>query len=119
MQGVYVIGINMNRFGNHPPKTVRSTPEKVVLEALKDAGIAKEEVQAASFVNAFSSMSNNQHSIRGQVVFRGMGLGGIPVTNVENACAGASTGLHLACTGIRAGMHDEAIAAGSETLTRG
>jgi acetyl-CoA acetyltransferase len=46
-----------------------------------------------------------------------MGIDRIPVTNVENACAGASTALHLACTGIRAGMFEVALAVGSEKLT--
>jgi acetyl-CoA acyltransferase len=46
-----------------------------------------------------------------------MGVEAIPVTNVENACAGASTALHLAYTGIRAGMYDTAIAIGSEKIT--
>ena len=45
---------------------------------------------------------------------RNMGVGNIPITNVENACAGGSTALHLAYTGIRAGMYDVALAIGSE-----
>ena len=48
---------------------------------------------------------------------RHMGVGNIPVTNVENACAGGSTALHLAYTGIRAGMYDVAMAVGSEKIT--
>ena len=46
-----------------------------------------------------------------------MGIDAIPVTNVENACAGASTALHLAYTGVRAGMVDVALAVGSEKIT--
>ena len=46
-----------------------------------------------------------------------MGVGSIPVTNVENACAGGSTALHAACTGIKAGMYDVALAVGSEKIT--
>jgi acetyl-CoA acetyltransferase len=46
-----------------------------------------------------------------------MGVGSIPVTNVENACAGGSTALHVACTGIKAGMYDVALAVGSEKIT--
>ena len=62
-------------------------------------------------------MFDNQHSIRGEVVLRSMGIEAIPVTNVENACAGASTALHLAYTGIRAGMYEVALALGSEKIT--
>ena len=117
MQDVYIIGIGMNRFGKYPGETVRTMAEKVILQALEDAGIGKEDLQAGYFSNTFWGMFDNQHSIRGQVVFRGMGIDRIPVTNVENACAGASTALHLAYTGIRAGMFDVAIAVGSEKLT--
>jgi acetyl-CoA acyltransferase len=48
---------------------------------------------------------------------RGMGIDKIPVTNVENACAGGSTALHLAATGISAGMYDVALALGSEKIS--
>lgn len=117
MQDVYIIGIGMNRFGKYPKETVRTMAEKVIRQALEDAGIKKQDLQAGYFSNTFWGMFDDQHSIRGQVVFRGMGIDRIPLTNVENACAGASTALHLAYTGIRAGMFDVAIAVGSEKLT--
>jgi acetyl-CoA acetyltransferase len=85
--------------------------------ALEDAGLKKKDIQAAFFSNTFWGMFSNQHSIKGQVVMRSMGIDQIPVTNVENACAGASTALHLAYTGIRAGMYDVALALGSEKIT--
>src|SRR5208283_2551224 len=84
---------------------------------LKDAQIQKEDIQSAFFANTFWGMFSNQHSIRGEVVLRSYGIGGIPVTNVENACAGGSTALHMAYTGIRAGMYDIAMALGSEKIT--
>ena len=117
MQNVYIIGTEMNRFGRYPEETVRTMAQKVIRQALEDAGIEKKDIQAGFFSNTFWGMFDNQHSIRGQVIFRGMGIDRIPVTNVENACAGASTALHLAYTGIRAGMFDVAIAVGSEKLT--
>ncbi len=117
MQDVFIVGIGMNRFGKHQEETVRTMAEKVIHLAIEDAAIEKQDLQAGFFSNTFWGMFGNQHSIRGQVVFRGMGIDRIPVTNVENACAGASTALHLAYTGIRAGMFDVAIAVGSEKLT--
>ncbi|MFK7963095.1 MAG: thiolase family protein, partial [Burkholderiaceae bacterium] len=47
---------------------------------------------------------------------REMGIGGIPVTNIENACASASTALHQAYVYLRAGMADVALAVGAEKL---
>ncbi len=117
MTGVYIIGVGMIRFGKYPDKSVRSMAEEATLLALQDADLTKEDLQAVFFSNSFWGMFANQHSIRGQVVMRGMGIDKIPVTNVENACAGASTALHLAVTGIRAGLYDVALALGSEKIS--
>jgi len=117
MSNVYIIGIGMTKFGRFPDKSVRTLAEDAANLALHDAGVGKRELQAAFFSNSFWGMFSNQHSIRGQVIMRGMGIDKIPVTNVENACAGASTAVHLAYTGIRAGMYDIAIALGSEKIS--
>ena len=117
MKGVYIIGVGMIRFGKYPDQGVRSMAEEATRLALKDAGLDKEDLQAVFFSNSFWGMFANQHSIRGQVVMRGMGIDKIPVTNVENACAGGSTALHLAATGIYAGMYDVALALGSEKIS--
>ena len=117
MNGAYVIGTGMIRFNKYPDRSVRNMAEEAIALALEDAGLGKEAMQAAFFSNTFWGMFAGQHSIRGQVVLRGMGIDRIPVTNVENACAGASTAMHLAVTGIRAGMYDVALAVGSEKIT--
>ena len=117
MRDVYIIGVGMIRFGKYADETVRTMGEKAIRLALEDAGLEKQDLQAAFFSNTFWGMFTNQHSIRGQVVLRGMGIDRIPVTNVENACAGASTALHLAYMGVRAEMFDVALAIGSEKIT--
>jgi acetyl-CoA acetyltransferase len=117
MSNVYIIGLGMLRFTKYPDRDVRDMAHEVIQDALKDAGLEKKDLEAAYFSNSFWGMFSNQHSIRGQVVLRSMGIGNIPIVNVENACAGASTALHLAYTSIKAGMTDVAIAVGSEKLT--
>ncbi|PIP37806.1 MAG: thiolase [Desulfobacterales bacterium CG23_combo_of_CG06-09_8_20_14_all_51_8] len=117
MTNVNIIGLGMIRFNKYPERGVRDMAHEVINLALSDAGIKKEDLQAGFFSNTFWGMFDNQHSIRGQVVLRSMGIGAIPVVNVENACAGASTALHLAYTGIRAGMVDMALVVGSEKIT--
>jgi len=107
----------MIRFGKYADKTVRSMAEESIRLVLDDAGLVSTDLQAVFFSNTFWGMFSNQHSIRGQVILRGMGIDRIPVTNVENACAGASTALHLAYTGIRAGIYDVALALGSEKIS--
>ena len=117
MSDVYIIGLGMIRFTKYPDRGVRDMAHEVTRLALQDAGLDKSDLQAAYFSNTFWGMFDRQHSIRGQVILRSMGIDAIPVTNVENACAGASTALHLAYTGIRAGMFDVALALGSEKIT--
>lgn len=117
MEKVYIIGLGMIRFNKYPDRDVRDMAHEVTRLALEDAGLDKKQLEAAFFSNTFWGMFSNQHSIRGEVVLRSMGVEAIPVVNVENACAGASTALHLAYTGIRAGMYDTAIAIGSEKIT--
>jgi acetyl-CoA acyltransferase len=117
MSNVYIVGLGMIRFNKYPDRGVRDMAHEVIRLALDDAELSKEDLQSVFFANTFWGMFANQHSIRGQVVMRSMGVGGLPVTNVENACAGASTSLHLAYTGVRAGMYDVALAVGSEKIT--
>lgn len=117
METVHIIGIGKLRFGKYPDKTVRGMSEEAINLALHDAGLRRQDLQAAFFANSFWGMYTGQHCIRGQIVLRGMGIEKIPVANVENACAGGSTALHLAYTGIRAGMFDVALAVGAEKLT--
>jgi acetyl-CoA acetyltransferase len=107
----------MIRFNKYPDRDVRDMSHEVTRIALQDAGLEKEDLQAAYFSNTFWGMFSNQHSIRGQVILRSMGIEAIAVTNVENACAGASTALHLAYTGIRAGMFENALVLGAEKIT--
>ncbi|SHL19974.1 Acetyl-CoA acetyltransferase [Desulfatibacillum alkenivorans DSM 16219] len=117
MENVYIIGLGMIRFQKYPDRTVRDMAQEATILALADAGITKEDLTAAYFSNTFWGMYTNQHSIRGQCILRSMGIGRIPVTNVENACAGASTALNMAVMGIRSGAHDVALALGSEKIT--
>lgn len=117
MSNVYIIGLGMIRFNKYPSRSVRDMAHEVTRLALADVGLESKDLEAAFFSNTFWGMFSNQHSIKGQVVLRSMGIDTIPVTNVENACAGASTALHLAYTGIKAGMYDVALALGSEKIT--
>jgi acetyl-CoA acetyltransferase len=54
--------------------------------------------------------------IPGQIALRECGLAAIPIFNVENACASASTAFHLACVHLSAGEADVVLAVGAEKL---
>jgi acetyl-CoA acyltransferase len=58
----------------------------------------------------------NQHAVRGQIALSAAGIEGVPVYNVENACASASSALALAATALRAGDHEVVLAVGCEKM---
>lgn len=116
MGGVYVLGAAMTRFGKHLERSARDLVEEAVGGALEAAGIEPPEVEAAYVGNAVAGLMSGQESIRGQVVLRRTGLSGVPIVNVENACASSSTALHLGWQAVAAGAYDCVLVAGFEKL---
>ncbi len=96
MRDVYVAGVGMTRFGKFPDSSVRSLAEEATARALADADLSAGEVEMALFSNATAGILHGQEMIRGQVALRHTGLLGIPIVNVENACASASSAFYLA-----------------------
>lgn len=117
MQDVAVIGVGQTRFGKFLDSPMRALAHDAVTIALADAEIGIADVEAAYCSNAIAGLITGQEMVRGQVSLRTMGFGGLPIVNCENACAGASTALHLAWTAVAAGIHDVVLALGVEKMT--
>lgn len=111
-----VAGVGMTTFGKHLDKGLKAIGGEAVTAALADAGISGADLNAAYVGNAAAGLITGQESIRGQVVLRGIGLGKLPVINVENACASASTAVHQAAAMVTAGLYDCVLALGVEKL---
>lgn len=116
VEQVYVIGVGMTRFGRHSDLSVRDLAEQAVREALADAGVSEGDIGAIAFANAVQDAIEGQYGIRGQIALRNMAFDAVPIFNVENACASATTALHLAIMNVRAGVTDLALAVGSEKM---
>jgi len=112
----YVAGVGMTPFGKHFDKTLKALAGQAITEALRDAGLQAGDLQAAWMGNAAAGVTVGQEMIRGQVALRELGIGRIPVVNVENACASSSTALQQACAMVTAGLYDVVLACGSEKL---
>jgi acetyl-CoA acetyltransferase len=106
----------MTPFGRHPELDVKQLTRWAINEGLADAGIAPSAIEAAYFANATQGHMEGQHMVRGEIALRSMGIGEIPVVNVENACASGSTALQLAVTALKAGDADIALAVGAEKM---
>lgn len=116
MQEVYVVGVGMTPFGRMLDVDIKTMVRQASEAALADAGLTQAAIGAAFFGNASQGHMEGQHMIRGQIALRAMGIGRIPVVNVENACASGSTALALAVTHLRAGSSDAVLAIGAEKM---
>ncbi|MFV1990046.1 MAG: thiolase family protein [Acidimicrobiales bacterium] len=111
-----IAGVGMTTFGKHLDRGLKSLGAEAIHLALADAGIEPNDIEAAWVGNAAAGLITGQESIRGQVVLRSLGIGGIPVINVENACASGSTAFHQATALVNAGAYDCVLALGMEKL---
>jgi len=107
----------MTRFGKYLDRGMRDLAEEAVRNAVQDASLDIQEIQAAYVSNSVAGLITGQEAIRGQVVLRHTGLMGVPIVNVENACASASTAFHLAWMAVASGLYECVLALGVEKLS--
>ena len=116
LENVYIVGTGMIRFGKYLEKTIKELTAEAVIPAIKNAGITIKDIQSVWFSNSLWGYFSEQHAIRGEVALRPLGIEGIPIINVENACAGGSTALHCAWMSVASGIYDCVMAVGVEKL---
>lgn len=116
MENVYIVGVGMTPFGRHADRTIKQLTAWAVEDALKDAGCDRKWIQVGFYGNCTQGHFDGQHMIRGQVALLPLGLEGIPLFNIEGACASSSHAFHLAVTQLRAGAADIALAVGAEKM---
>jgi acetyl-CoA acyltransferase len=114
MQDVYVVAAGMIPFGKYPDKGIKDLTAMVLRNLFEHSPVQQDQLEAAWMANAGWGMSAGQHCIRGQVALAPLGIGEIPIMNVENACAGGSSAFHGAWLGVAAGAYDVALAVGAE-----
>jgi benzoylsuccinyl-CoA thiolase BbsB subunit len=108
---VHVIGAGMTRFGRHPDRDAADLGAEALSAAISDAGIDARSIEAAYCGHVFQGM------VVGQRILAQIGLAGLPLANVENACSSGATAIREASLAIRAGEHDIVAAIGTEHLT--
>jgi acetyl-CoA acetyltransferase len=116
MTQIYVAGIAMTVFGRHLERSLHDLAGEALIRALADAGCTAPQLGAAYYAGITNGPLQGQISIPGQVVFSKIGIEGIPVYNVENACASGSSAFNLAVQSLKAGTTDVALALGAEKM---
>lgn len=114
---VFVVGVGMTRFCKPQKKFDASEPDypdfgKIAVErALEDACISYKDIESA----CVGSLDN----AKGQRCLYEVGMTGIPIHNVSNACATGSNALFLMKNLIAGGMYDTCLAMGIEIMKPG
>ena len=116
MHDVYIAGAGMTNFGKFPERGLRSLATEAISTALADAAIGADKVGMVFFANAIGGLITGQEMIRGQVALQDTGLSGLPLINVENACASGASAVHMAWMAVTSGQADVAVAIGAEKM---
>jgi acetyl-CoA acyltransferase len=114
MSDVYIMGVDMIKFGRFPEKTVPELGAEAALMALDDAGLTIQDMQAMYCGNL-----GQANAMVGQRVLQQIGQTGIGVVNCANACATGATAFREAWMSIKAGVNDVVLAVGVEQMGKG
>lgn len=113
MVEVVIAGVGMHEFGRYEGVSYRELGAIAAKRALEDAKMSMKDVQAAFCANVY------EISASGHNVLERLGLPGIPIVNVENACASGASAVRLAYHAIQSGQYDIVLAVGFEKSPRG
>lgn len=106
-----IVGVGYTKFGEIWDKDQEDLLVEAVYEALDDAGITPQDIEAAwiGVMYGFTGMS-------GGTFTEPMKLFGKPVTRIENFCASGMDAFRNACYAVAAGVYDIVVACGVEKL---
>ncbi len=107
---IWILGINMTKFGKHPDKDTVDLAAEASMAALADAGVTMKDIGILAAGNLMGGGG------MGQQLQKQIGQTGIPVFNVSNACATGATALRTAIMAVKAGEAKYGLAVGVEKL---
>jgi len=113
MSETSIIGVGMHKFGRFGDKPYAEIGREAARMALKDAGISWKDVQAAYCSTMYLPATS------GARILRPFGATGIPVCDVEAACASGGVAMRQAMLGLESGAYEVALVLGVEKMPRG
>jgi len=113
MREVAVAGVGLVRWNRYGDQEIYDFGSEAILNALNDAGMEWKEIQAAFCGSVYQGTGS------GHQVIKEIGMTGIPIVNVENACSSGASAFRLAYQSIAAEMYDVVLAVGFEKMPRG
>lgn len=115
-ESICIAGAGMTRFGRHEDRTLADLFGEAIQAALTQAGIEPDAVGMVVAANSMAGLLQDQESVRGQVMLSGTAFVGVPLVNVENACASSSTAMQVGVWALLGGRADTILVAGVEKL---
>jgi len=113
VRDVFVAGIGLTKWGVYPDKESYDHGSEAIMETLRDAHMEWKDIQAAFCGSVYQGTGS------GHQVIKEVGLTGIPIVNVENACSSGSSAFRLAYQMVASEMYDIVLAVGMEKMPRG
>ncbi|MFZ3045298.1 MAG: acetyl-CoA acetyltransferase [Desulfatirhabdiaceae bacterium] len=110
---VAILGMGCSRFGERWDMGAEELMVEAFLECLQDAGIEKNQIEAAWFGTCMEEIGVGKSAIVPAATLR---LPFIPVTRVENFCATGTEAFRGACYAVASGAYDICLAIGVEKL---
>jgi len=107
-----IIGAGMIPMGKHRESSYPGLAVPASLNALASAGLTAAQVESVFCGHSFGGM------LAGQRIGKAFGLGSIPIVNVDNACSGGATALHLAVQAVVEERAEVALVIGVDKLTQ-
>jgi acetyl-CoA acyltransferase len=114
MSDVFIVGIDMIKFGRFPDRLVEDLGAEAALLALKDAGLSIADVQAVYCGNLYEA-----HRAVGQRILKQIGQTGVPVINTANACATGAAAFREGWISVKADLYDTVLCVGVEKMGKG
>lgn len=114
---VVLAGGEVGPFGRFLDTPLEQLTRPVVEAALRDAGIARADLQAAYVGNGLGGLIHGQETMLGQVLLAACDIDSIPVHNLKNACSSGSDALSLAWSAVAYGQYDCVLVLGAEKMT--
>ena len=113
---VAIVGVGFERSGKSAVPSWELFAS-AALQALKDAAMEKNQIQALHLGNVYSAFTEKQTNMS-PLVLASIGLENhIPCVRYETACASASVAFHQGFLGILSGMYDIVMVGGTERLS--
>ena len=119
MREVAIAGVGLVRFDLYDGEKGRPFREgydlgsEAVLKAMRDANIQWKDIQAAFCGSVYQDTGSGHQAIDK------IGMTGIPIVNVENACSSGASALRLAYQAVASELYDIVLAFGYEKMPRG